>query len=920
MEILSVTLKNFKTHSDRHFQFQPGTNAICGENGAGKTSILEAIAWTLFNYRGSYRKEDFIRNGCRSAQATISFVSNRDQRTYNVQRCTSKGYTLFDPQLNQRLPYNRIEDEILPWLREHLGVTAGTDLPRLFENTIGVPQGMLTADFLLSGEKRRRVFDAILKVEEYKQTATGLGTLQKYSEGQVAGIERDLKHYGEVLENQPEVEAKHSALTQDIQASEHHLATLQQEFAQLTQQKAAWDAQAQTVKELEQTLHTLSTQLEGRQREQKLWADAVTRSQQAVEICTEHRPGYDQYVKSEVTLKALQEDRHAQTQLLQKQQGFEQQGAKLDRELATINERIRQIEQAEDRIQHLMPLIDQQETLEQEKQALERALVQRQQWIAEKDAAEKQLRRLRTDWKELSQVIKQITAYEAEIATIPTLEQQRDRIQSQISRVEVAKQFEAELNELVIQLEQENDQQAQHVQGAIAHLQKLRSTIQDPHQATLDEALALLDSGSALPSQGRQRLRQILADVSSQLTIHDLQAQQQSLSQRLQTLYQQKGEWTVLPARQQQLSSIQQEGEETQTHIDHITHQLDEQGDSQSALMAVANELKTLADPRQQQQLLRKEVAQKAALMEQQADLLHQQQTGQAVREQLRHQLAEFTHLDSKIQQQQAIQTTSHASYLTVLQHQQGAEQLAHNQQALQKIEDAIASLSSQKASIQQNYDAAMAQYDLKAAQATEDRYQTVRSEVDHIQGRLPQQTLQLNELKKRLEQFKETIAKRDRAAAELTEKQDAQDFIAFARNVYKQAGPRITERYVQAISSEADRLFRELMNRQNVALEWTRDYEIIVQEGPHPRRFINLSGGEQMCAALAVRLALLRVLADIDIAFFDEPTTNMDKARRESLAEAIANLRTFRQLFVISHDDTFEQFTEHVVLVQRES
>ncbi|NJN85049.1 MAG: AAA family ATPase [Leptolyngbyaceae cyanobacterium SL_7_1] len=41
MEILSVTLKNFKSHGDRHFVFQPGTNAICGENGAGKTSILE---------------------------------------------------------------------------------------------------------------------------------------------------------------------------------------------------------------------------------------------------------------------------------------------------------------------------------------------------------------------------------------------------------------------------------------------------------------------------------------------------------------------------------------------------------------------------------------------------------------------------------------------------------------------------------------------------------------------------------------------------------------------------------------------------------------------------------------------------------------------------------------------------------------
>ncbi|NJL48107.1 MAG: AAA family ATPase [Leptolyngbyaceae cyanobacterium SM2_5_2] len=39
MQILSVAIRNFKAHQDRYFEFQPGTNAICGENGAGKTSI-----------------------------------------------------------------------------------------------------------------------------------------------------------------------------------------------------------------------------------------------------------------------------------------------------------------------------------------------------------------------------------------------------------------------------------------------------------------------------------------------------------------------------------------------------------------------------------------------------------------------------------------------------------------------------------------------------------------------------------------------------------------------------------------------------------------------------------------------------------------------------------------------------------------
>ena len=119
MQILSVALTNFKTHKEKEFHFQPGTNAICGENGAGKTSILEAIAWVLFNYQGNYKKEDLIRNGASSAQVRVAFISSRDSRTYEVQRSTTaQGYTIYDPQLAEKLPYTRTKDEALPWLRQ----------------------------------------------------------------------------------------------------------------------------------------------------------------------------------------------------------------------------------------------------------------------------------------------------------------------------------------------------------------------------------------------------------------------------------------------------------------------------------------------------------------------------------------------------------------------------------------------------------------------------------------------------------------------------------------------------------------------------------------------------------------------------------------------------------------------------------
>ena len=79
----------------------------------------------------------------------------------------------------------------------------------------------------------------------------------------------------------------------------------------------------------------------------------------------------------------------------------------------------------------------------------------------------------------------------------------------------------------------------------------------------------------------------------------------------------------------------------------------------------------------------------------------------------------------------------------------------------------------------------------------------------------------------------------------------------------------------------------------------------------------IGFDAGEQMAAALAIRLALLKELSDLRIAFFDEPTTNMDEERRRNLAQQIGRIKDFDQLFVISHDDAFEGFTDRVVSVR---
>jgi DNA repair protein SbcC/Rad50 len=135
-----------------------------------------------------------------------------------------------------------------------------------------------------------------------------------------------------------------------------------------------------------------------------------------------------------------------------------------------------------------------------------------------------------------------------------------------------------------------------------------------------------------------------------------------------------------------------------------------------------------------------------------------------------------------------------------------------------------------------------------------------------------------------------------------------------FIRDTLKEAAPRVARNYVHHVSLEANQMFREISGNAEHTLKWTEDYGITLEEGGYDRPFTSLSGGEQMAAALSVRLALLKQLSDIRIAFFDEPTTNMDAERRERLAEQISRIKYFEQLFVISHDDTFEGYMDNEI------
>jgi len=78
---MRITLKDFKNYLEASFELK-GITAIEGENGSGKTSLLEAILFSLYgrDFYGNIAIDGFIRKGAKSCSATLEYEGNSYRR------------------------------------------------------------------------------------------------------------------------------------------------------------------------------------------------------------------------------------------------------------------------------------------------------------------------------------------------------------------------------------------------------------------------------------------------------------------------------------------------------------------------------------------------------------------------------------------------------------------------------------------------------------------------------------------------------------------------------------------------------------------------------------------------------------------------------------------------------------------------
>jgi exonuclease SbcC len=882
MHITKIELEDIKSHANFTHEFQRGTTAITGENGAGKTTIIEAVAWTLFDLL-DYKKDDFVRRGAKKGVARVTFESGLDEREYTIYRDTGTGYYVYDPQLKMRIAEKK--EEVARFLWQHLGVEAGTDLEALFRRAIGVPQGTFTAIFLESAGERKKAFDKLLKVEEYRQGAEKLLETVRFVEQKITAVrEKIARAEGELarLDTVEEQLKNYAAQTEELSKS---LATLEIDAANKRESVKKYEEIEARVNELKLSFDKLQTEKTRAEFAHAQKENDLNQARNASERIVLVEAGYRKHIEALGKLKEYEREREEREKLNRERQQIETAQANVVAEQRRFQENLEKALKAHQEIAALTPKISEQELLEKRRDDYIEQIAQIRTKQNQVRGLDEKMNDLRSKFIKNKEQIREAETRSATAKDYETLHGRDSELTRSITR------FRAKLD----------------------HDEQFQSEVKNGLCPILSQKCLNLKPGETLEGFLSTQFVELRTQIGT------LEAEQKSLAERLRISREAEKHLATLETLKSREIEIADEGKSYKIEKENLLKDIGDLAKIQNDLAQAEATLKALENPKAKIRLLENESKNEMQIREKLAEIEKNIERLESDRRINAEKLESYKDLDVNWKTHSDERDRTADAHREFLINESLAKTLPEREKEFAKASDELDKLTTNLADAENKYAEASKDYDRERHQSekfslleAEKRLAETRANLVNAERQKAQSETELKRLTEIRKQMQTEFQEKERL-------EKISEATAFIRETLKEAAPRVARNYVYHVSLEANQMFREISGNAERTLKWTEDYGIVLEESGYDRPFVNLSGGEQMAAALSVRLALLKQLSDIRLAFFDEPTTNMDAARRERLAEQISHIterRTFDQLFVISHDDTFEGYVDNVVSV----
>ncbi len=885
MIISKIELKNITTHKKTTIEFQNGLNLLFGNNGTGKSTVLNMIGYVLFNYLPS-KQESYIRqaqNGRKKSGYIKVWLIGLEDELYIIERSLAKS----NPKIEVKYGYtdlvvsgiNNITD-LEEWVKNQLGLNPETNLSDLFKTSIGVPQGTFTQPFLETSQKRKDFFNPILKVDVYRKVWKNFLNIIKEIDSDIIKLNNKKTELETRLEPLDELKIKNEEYNLGLKNAQKELNDIKKELDYLNRKYKDYKKLDDNLKEkkvLKDQLFNQKTELFENIKSIRL---KVEKAINAEKICKTAIQEYEEYEKS---LKEVS-----------KQRKLNEEITELSKKINDYNKELTELKSNKEiKEKQIKEIKNEQKIFPQLKNNYEsyQDLKEKIQNLRDKISKIKILEdNLDTKKKENVEITIKINELEKQTENYLKIKEKFDILEK---KQELKHKLELEINSIETKIMQNEKNKIESKAGICPILNEKclnigDNSFEDIFQKELDKINIELKS----------KLEE-LDGINNELAKYD------SYKQEINQIEISKGELKIFKKSKLEIGRS----------IKELVEKIKEKDVIETKLKEYKNNFEKLEPEIERYSIIKEKINNDLPKLVKNIEEIENKiipiKKNLKPLNERKKELDDIPEKIKNLNERMDKLKQGHDKYLSNKDVAESAQnlkiELKNNEDKYIKAEKAYKSYLIEIKKIESTF--------------SKDEFENLELDISQKKENKGKILSLIQEYEKKLDEILDKLEKLKETQKELQTNLEKISAINFIKNLaekirsyYKIAGPKITEVLLKNINAEATNHYRSIMENPNIILTWEEDFLIKIKTNQNEKEFFQLSGGEQMVAALAVRLAILNVLSNAEFAFFDEPTMNLDPEKRENLSKIIPRIKGFKQLFLITHDDTFEENVDNVI------
>ena len=269
MIIEELTLKNFKSHKNSKIDFNEGITVILGQNGAGKSTLLEAIRFALFkkvdgNIQDMVRKPVDAQDDVSTMMVKLKFKHNNIQ--YEIERIkkrSSSSSTIRRLSGDKTVQITNGEKQVTEEIEKIIGVDKNS-----FLNAVYIRQGEITSLIDKTASDRKELISKLLNLDNLEKSWKNMINIIKEYENKIELNDRLLANKEDLLKKEKENTESTVKITEELQTDEklkeeltNTLKELEKEVESLNQKKEKYEKNRVQIESLNKTIEETKIQL-----------------------------------------------------------------------------------------------------------------------------------------------------------------------------------------------------------------------------------------------------------------------------------------------------------------------------------------------------------------------------------------------------------------------------------------------------------------------------------------------------------------------------------------------------------------------------------------------------------------------------------------------------------------------------------